>query len=42
MLFMVEADSPAEAWHIVPDGFLRSATAVTEVDKAYKFAPEGM
>ena len=38
MYFLVEADSAAKAMGTVPAGFLRSATTVTQVEEAYKFA----
>lgn len=41
MFFVVEGNSPAEVLQGVPGGFLRSATTITEVEEAYKFATGG-
>lgn len=38
MFFLVEAPGAIQAMEAVPAGFLRSATTVTEVEEAYKFA----
>jgi len=38
MFFLVDSSSVAEALETVPPGFLGTATTVTKVEKAYKFA----
>ena len=38
MFFLVEAAGTGEAMQAIPAGFLGSATTVTQVEEAYKFA----
>ena len=41
VFFFVEAAGSAEALRAVPDGFLRSATTLTQVEEAYKHTGGG-
>ena len=41
MLFLVEAEAPTAALQAVPEGFLRTASTVSQVEEAYKFATGG-
>ena len=38
MFFLVESGAAAEALQAIPPGFLGTATTVTKVEEAYKFA----
>ncbi len=38
MLFLAEAEGPVEALQAIPPGFLRTSSAVSQVEEAYKFA----
>ncbi len=41
MSFIVEASGSAEALGVIPSGFLRTPTTVSQVDRAYEFATGG-
>lgn len=40
VFFVLEADGPAEALQAIPEGFLRTANMVAEVEEAYSFATD--